>query len=66
MSQSWKTDLLAEINEYFKGYNPNYAKNALKRGYLAPDGDGRYKLTTSGEKFIRDVRSYLRKQKNRA
>jgi hypothetical protein len=46
MSQSWKTDLLAEINEYFKGYNPNYAKNALKRGYLAPDGDGRYKLTT--------------------
>lgn len=66
MSQSWKTDLLAEINEYFRSYNPAYAKNALKKGYLAPDSDGKYKLTSSGDKFIQDVRSYLRKQKNKA
>jgi len=65
MSQSWKTDLLAEINEYFRSFNPAHAKNALKRGYFAPDGEGKYKLTSSGEKFIQDVRSYLRKQKNR-
>jgi hypothetical protein len=65
MSQSWKTDLLKEINEYFMSYNPVLAKNALKKGYLAPDEDGRFKLTSSGEKFIQDVRSYLRKQKNR-
>jgi predicted transcriptional regulator len=65
MSQSWKTDLLAEINEYFRTYEANSAKNALKRGYLAPDGGGKYKLTSSGEKFINDVRSYLRRQKNR-
>lgn len=65
MSQSWKTDLLKEINEYFMSYNPALAKNALKKGYLTPAEDGRFKLTSSGDKFIQDVRSYLRKQKNR-
>ena len=71
MSQSWKTDVLAEINEYFKTYDASKAKNAMKKGYLTPATDSvdgslnRLKLTMAGEKFVDDVRKYLRKLKNR-
>lgn len=65
MSQSWKTELLTEINQYFMHFDASKAKNALKRGYLTISEDGKLKLTTSGEKFIDDVRKYLRKQKNK-
>lgn len=64
-AQSWKTDLLKEINEYFIHFNEANAKTAMKKGYLTPDGEGRLKLTMAGEKFVEDVRKFLRKQKNR-
>jgi hypothetical protein len=65
MSQSWKTDLLSEINGYFMHFDASKARNAMKRGYLTVSEDGKLKLTMAGEKFIEDVRKYLRKQKNR-
>lgn len=63
MAQDWKTDLLKEINLYFINNDESKAKVALKKGYLTPDGNGKLKLTMSGEKFVEDVRSFLRKEK---
>ena len=63
MSQSWKTDLLKEINLYFINYDESKAKIAQKKGYLTPDGKGKLKLTSSGEKFVEDVAGYLRIEK---
>ena len=65
MAQDWKTDLLKEINIYFINNDETKVKTALKKGYMAPDGHGKYKLTMSGEKFVEDVRSYLRKEKEK-
>ena len=46
-------------------FDASKARNAMKRGYLTVSEDGKLKLTMAGEKFIEDVRKYLRKQKNR-
>ena len=66
-AQNWKLELLAEINQYFKDYDKSKVKNSMKKGYLTIDTDteGKLKLTMSGEKFVEDVRKFLRKQKNR-
>ena len=65
VAQDWKTDLLKEINLYFINNDETKAKTALKKGYLAPDGQGKLKLTMSGEKFVQDVSAFLRKEKKK-
>jgi len=64
-AQSWKLDLLAQINQYFRDFDKSKVKDAMKKGFLTPSEDGKLKLTMSGEKFIDDVRKFLRKQKHK-
>ncbi len=54
-----KVMVLSSYAEY------KFVKDAMKKGFLTPSEDGKLKLTMSGEKFIDDVRKFLRKQKHK-
>jgi hypothetical protein len=62
MAQSWKDELFAEIQQYFRDFDKSKVKESMKKGYLTPCENDKLKLTMAGSKFVDDVLKFHSKR----